>query len=70
MGEGTAHIYLRVAANLTCGVVLGRRDVTEATAKHTADKRFSVNSDFGVASHSAGISAAQHSPYGEVGRSH
>ena len=67
MGECTAHIHLRVASNLTCGVVLGRRDVAEATAKHTVDECLAVDGDFGVASHSAGISAAQHSPDSEVG---
>ena len=65
-----AQIHLRLAANLSRGVVLGRGWVAEATAEHTMDEGLAVHRHLGAVSHRTSITASQNAPYCKVRDAH
>ena len=65
-----AQIHLRLAANLSSGVVLGGRRIAEATAEHTMDEGLAVHRHLGAVSHRTSITATQNTPYCEVRDAH
>ena len=66
----TAYIHLRLAANLSCGIVLGGRRIAEATAEHTMDEGLAVHRHLGAVSHRTSITASQNAPYCKVRDAH
>lgn len=65
-----AQIHLRLAANLSRGVVLDGRRVAEATAEHTMDEGLAVHRHLGAVSHRTCITASQNTPYCKVRDAH
>ena len=53
-----AQIHLRLAANLSCGVVRNGRRVAEATAEHTMDECLAVHRHLSAVSHRTSITAS------------